>query len=115
MLSERQQSTLKAKYHIEIPRKEFQKSLDMKTNLCYTCVIRKGKERKKMDKTKTYILQFNEEKNRWEINSNDLQQFGYAYDTCLVNEEKDFAAALAVLDLCGYDLGIIQEELGIER
>ena len=68
-----------------------------------------------MDKTKTYILQFNEEKNRWEVNSNDLQQFGYAYDTCLVNEEKDFAAALAVLDLCGYDLGIIQEELGIEK
>jgi hypothetical protein len=76
----------------------------------------KGKERKiKMDKTKTYILQFNEERNRWEINSNDLLQFGYAYDTCLINEEKDFAAALAVLDLCGYDLGIIQEELGIEK
>ena len=68
-----------------------------------------------MDKTKTYILQFNEEKNRWEVNSNDLQQFGYAYDTYLANEEKDLAAALAVLDLCGYDLGIIQEELGIEK
>jgi hypothetical protein len=44
-----------------------------------------------------------------------LQQFGYAYDTYLANEEKDLEAALAVLDLCGYDLGIIQEELGIEK
>lgn len=68
-----------------------------------------------MDKKQKYILNFSEINNRWEVISEDAEEFGFVYDTELRSIRKDMAAALAVLDLCGYDVGIIQEELDIEK
>lgn len=69
-----------------------------------------------MDKSKEYRLYWIEEDNRWVCESDDLQQVGSAYEANIIKEDdRDLVAALAVADLAGYDIGIIQEELGMER
>lgn len=63
-----------------------------------------------MDKTKKYIIEYNEEHCAWIATSEDLQEVGSIYDDCLEDFDKDLAPGLALMDLAGYDIETILEK-----
>lgn len=63
-----------------------------------------------MDKSITYKIFYNEEIESWIVESEDLQWLGMASDKDLEGENKDIAAAMALLDLMGYGWNVDIED-----
>ena len=66
-----------------------------------------------LDKNQKYIIEFDEEHQRWVCTSEDLQREGAFEIGNLQLMDQDLAPALAVIDCAGYDAAIIGEMLGL--
>jgi len=65
-----------------------------------------------LDRTQKYIIEFDEDSQRWFCVREDLQREGSCGISDLALLDQDIAPALAMMDCAGYDIGIIGEQLG---
>lgn len=65
------------------------------------------------DRTQKYIIEFDEDKQRWYCTREDLQKEGSCGIANLKPFNQDLAPALAMMDCAGYDIAVIGEQLGL--